>query len=83
MKRLPPSTLLTALAIVGVCSVLAIGAGTALGQDTARGNNTYGSIQGVEQATDFEFGTHSYLKSGRWFPHARWTLESTNDLNFT
>lgn len=63
MKRLPPSTLLTALAIVGVCSVLAIGAGTALGQDTARGNNTYGSIQGVEQATDFEFGTPSYVPS--------------------
>lgn len=62
MKRLSPSTLLTALAIV-ICSVLVIGAGTALGQDTARGNNTYGSIQGVEQATDFEFGTPSYVPS--------------------
>jgi PGF-CTERM protein len=63
MKRLVSSTLLTALAIVGVCSVLAIGAGTALGQDTARGNNTYGTIQGVEQATNFEFGTPSYVPS--------------------
>lgn len=63
MKQPSPSTLLAALAIVGVCSVLVIGAGTALAQDTARGNNTYGSIQGVEQATDFEFGTPSYVPS--------------------
>jgi PGF-CTERM protein len=63
MKRLSSSGFLTALALVGVCSALAIGAGTALGQDTARGNNSYDSIQEVQQATDFEFGTPSYVPS--------------------
>lgn len=63
MKRLSSSAFLTALAIVGVCSVLAIGAGTALGQDTASRNNTYDSIQETQQAADFEFGTPSYVPS--------------------